>query len=158
MTDVIDGDLYETLTGRALSPRSTWIPSEDNAVLVGQLVAVEHGETDFSGPTRIAVLLTRTGEERAVWLFHHVLRNEFARLQPAIGDHVAIAYRGRRVSEKTGNEFVDYRVVVHPASVQIDWGAQENGVATDASDQVRGATFTDDAEAKHAYPTDDIPF
>src|SRR2546427_786021 len=77
---------------------TTWRPTDPRLghprTLVGVLVRVEHGTTSF-GRAGIVVLRDPDGREWRVWLLHAVLRDEFLKLRPAVGELVAIAYGGR---------------------------------------------------------------
>jgi hypothetical protein len=114
-----ESDRYDNLERQATQdfPRS-WVPSEADPSIVGEFLRLEQGTTAY-GPARIVVLKTKDGSERSVWLFHTVLRNEFARVRPKVGELVAVRYLGKKQGAQ-GQAYESYRVVS-----QRDEGAPE---------------------------------
>lgn len=155
MTEDGNGDeVYKALHARVQRPRgSAWIPSDDDPSIVGRLIDVEEGVTDY-GSAKIAVLEMADGGERRVWLFHQVLKGEFIRLKPKIGDLVAISYQGRQATVDGEREFVDYRVVVGRTNDDPDWGALlSEGAPAEAAGVAEAPPVMEGSAA-----CDDIPF
>jgi hypothetical protein len=96
-----------------------WIPKEGPPTIVGQFRRLEEATTQF-GTSKIVILETEDGVERAVWLFHSVLRQEFARAKPKPGELVAVHHQGRKVSG-SGQSYESYRVLVQRDEAQADW-------------------------------------
>lgn len=114
---------YEALAARAREDRpKAWAPhkNEDDArEIVGTFVRMDYGETDY-GTHGIAIIETPDGTRYGVWLLHNVLRNEFVRARPAIGDMLAIRYLGMVQGEK--REYASYRVEIERNTPQtVDW-------------------------------------
>jgi hypothetical protein len=140
-------DSYSDVEAEARKPRAqAWIASEDDPVIVGRLVAIEPGETEY-GPAQVAVVEQRDGERRSVWVLQQLLREEFARLSPQVGEVIAIGYHGRKISQTTGNPYDVFRVAVDRSSEPFDWAVVlEN-------DEPGGETFE-----QPSAQTDEIPF
>ena len=82
-------DLRKELEMIGDEPSRTWHP-EVGDVIVGRLVTYDQGSTKF-GECRIAVLQEEPTDELCeVWLGHAVLKNEFERQQPTVGERVGI--------------------------------------------------------------------
>jgi hypothetical protein len=140
-------DREEQLIDRVRRPfPAPWIASEDDPVIAGRLVDIQHGESQF-GPATIAILQRRDGTERAVWLFAQVLKNEFARCKPQIGELVAIGYHGLQENPQ-GHDFYLYRVAVDRAEQEFDWTVLLESVGDVQAER----------SPQPAPPTDDIPF
>jgi hypothetical protein len=112
------------LAARAQAPPPTsWRPEEGHPnPIAGVLLRVEDNHTVY-GPCQIAVLRDPRDHEWSVWLLHSVLRNEFAKCSPQIGDLVAVTYEGKRPMKNPApppapSHYEAYRVVVEHASTQ----------------------------------------
>ena len=82
-------DLRKELEMIGDEPSNTWHP-EVGDVIVGRLVTYDQGSTKF-GECRIAVLQEEPADGLCeVWLGHAVLKNEFERQQPRVGERVGI--------------------------------------------------------------------
>jgi hypothetical protein len=99
-----------------------WVPEQPGEELAGELDRYESGTTAY-GEQTIAVLRTLDGAERAVWLIHAVLRDEFAKLQPRPGELVLIRYLGKREPAGGGSAYVSYRLEVDRPDAVPDWAA-----------------------------------
>ncbi len=142
-------ELEEAVKMRVRQPFPTaWIASLEDPVIAGRLVAIEQGETEY-GTAKIAILEQRDGTERAVWILQQVLRNEFARWQPQIGEFVAIGYHGLQ-SNPEGHDFHLFRVAVDRSSQEFDWSTVVDQVAPDANGSSE--------PAPKPAQSDDIPF
>jgi hypothetical protein len=78
------------------------------------------------GPVPV-VELEQLGTHAAwsVWLMHAVLRREFERQRPAIGEAVLVRYLGRAQPDGGGDPYEVYRVVVDrpDENTDVDWTA-----------------------------------
>ena len=75
---------------------------EAGETFLGTIVGYSSAETAF-GPCVIAyVEEEKSGELQSLWLLHRVLRNEFAKQKPRIGDTVGLKYHGTQ-SPKSGD-------------------------------------------------------
>lgn len=99
---------------------ASWVPKREGDEIVGELVRFDRGKTAY-GEQVIAVLRTPEGVERSVWLLHAVLRQEFAKLQPELGELVLIRYEGKREPEGDGSSYQHYRLEVEREDGPIDW-------------------------------------
>lgn len=133
-------DPYQRLEEEAdrETPES-WVPEQAGEQIAGELVRYERGTTAY-GERIIAVLRTRQGRERSVWLLHAVLRGEFARLRPRPGERLLVRYLGRKKSDN-GTEYAAYKLVVdrENRATEPDWDAlgddaPASDVPADASD------------------------
>jgi hypothetical protein len=117
-----ESDRYDNLERQASQefPRS-WVPSEGDPSIVGEFLRLEQGATSY-GPARIVVLRTKDGTEKSVWLFHAVLRNEFSRVRPKVGELVAIRSLGKKQGA-AGQTYEAYRVVAQRDEGAPDWDA-----------------------------------
>jgi hypothetical protein len=152
-------------------PPTTWRPNDtDKAhprLLVGELVRVDEGHTAY-GPARIVVLRDGDGRDWSVWLLHAVLKQEFAKLRPRIGELVAVKYNGAVEPRDSRAGYESYTVVVDRADDAADWDSLEGDVepaptsAPAATAPAGGASceqcgYTDPEHAA-GCPNDSIPF
>lgn len=111
------------------SDPQAWKPRDPDAghppKLVGTLIRQEEGHTSY-GPAKIAVLRDPDGKDWSVWLLHNVLKGEFQRKNPRIGELVAIKYEGTVPPHDGQAGYEKYRVEVDRADdAAADWGAAE---------------------------------
>ena len=100
-------DLMAALDGNSGEHPEAWIP-DVNESLVGELIEYREAQAKH-GPARIAVIREDSGlQDRAVWLFHKVLLEEFKRLQPKPGERVGI----RRLEDGQTGDFTYRRFTV----------------------------------------------
>lgn len=99
----------------------SWGPRIAGDLILGELVGLRAGATRY-GPAKIAVLRRADGQERCVWLLHKVLREEFARAKPAVGNTVAIRYVGHRLGI-VGQRYAAYQVFVQRDPTEPDLDA-----------------------------------
>lgn len=99
----------------------TVILSEENPKLVGEFIRVDSGPSEY-GPVPIVVLRDKDGEELGLWLFHAVLKNQFAQKSPKVGAIVGVRYLGESMGG-SGRKYHNYRVEVwSDAEAQdFDW-------------------------------------
>ncbi len=113
-------DRFDNLERQAAQdfPKS-WVPSESDPTIVGEFLRLEQGTTAY-GPARIVVVRTKDGTEKSVWLFHAVLKNEFSRVRPKVGELVALRYLGKKQGAQ-GQNYEAYRVVAQRDEGAPDW-------------------------------------
>lgn len=88
-----------------------WKPTEEGETVCGTVTAFEHPKTKDGRFLPIVVLDTEEGSTR-VAVLHAVLRNELTEREVQVGDRIAIRFVGKRTAEKSGREYVAYRVAV----------------------------------------------
>lgn len=100
----------------------TFVFDDTNNKLIGVFVRVDTGPSEY-GPVPIAVL-EDGGKEYGVWMFHAVLRNQFAQVKPRVGELVGVKYLGKKMGA-SGRQYANYVVKRIPdASAEaFDWDA-----------------------------------
>jgi hypothetical protein len=102
---------------------SAWRPDkEDPDILIGKVVSIEQGTSDYE-PYPLIVIEQDDGEEKAVHGFHTVLKNELIRQKPQPGERIGIKYLGEQPT-KPGSKFksfIGYRVKVDRQQAEFDW-------------------------------------
>lgn len=99
----------------------SWVPKQANDMIVGGFERLEEAQTSH-GPCKVVILKTQDGVEKGAWLLHHVLRGEFKRVKPKVGELVAIRYLGMKISASR-NDYASYRVAVRRDEAEPDWDA-----------------------------------
>lgn len=131
---------------------------EEEPEVVGFFVRLEEGKTAF-GPAKIVILAdAATGEERSVWLLHHVLRGEFAKLRPAVGELVLVRYLGKRTPDGGGQDYEAFRVLVDREPSPAAWNELAAEAAGEAGAQAPQAAPLGAATVEPSSSQDDIPF
>lgn len=133
-----------------------WRPDkEDAAVLIGEVVDIDVGTSDYE-PYPLLVVRTDDGAEFAVHAFHTVLKNELTRQKPQIGERIGIKYLGEQAT-KPGSKFksfIGYRVKVDRKAAAFDW----NKIGVEPEDEAADAPKPPDVDAPADAGDDDIPF
>ena len=80
--------------------------------IVGELTAVDERLGYNDEPYPIITLRQGDGSERAVHAFHSVLRNELAKLNPRLGETIAIKYLGEVAKEGGHGRYHHYKVAI----------------------------------------------
>jgi hypothetical protein len=124
----------------------SWIPTEEDPVIAGEFLRLEHGHTAY-GAQDIVVVRTEDGRERSVWLLHEVLKNQLVRIAPKPGELLCIRWKGKRTSGG-GNEYDDYRVDVDRQGEGPDWSAVAGAPPVDR-DSVREIDMSDGRSLEH---------
>lgn len=134
-----------------------WIASDTDREIIGAFLRLEKGNTRFGTAWIVVLADVITGTERAVWLVHTVLRNEFKRAQPKQGEIVAVRYEGMKQPEGTGAPYASYKVAVDRPTTEASWAELPDDGSFAAP--VEGDFVGDpDDEAAMDRPRDDIPF
>jgi hypothetical protein len=131
-----------TLEDRLDSTAEAWRPEPGDKV-VGVVADVDSRTTEF-GTYPIVTLRTDADEEIAVHAFHTVLKREFAKRPPRLGEGLGIKYLGK--SEKG---YEGYRIVWQDVA-PTDWN--RIGAEAEAEAALQGAEFEGEE------PDDDVPF
>jgi hypothetical protein len=101
-----------------------WRPDQDDeALLVGEVVDIDSGSSEYQGTYPILTVRKDDGEEVAVHAFHTVLKNELVRQRPKAGERIGIKFLGEQAT-KPGSlykSFIGYRVKVDRAAGDYDW-------------------------------------
>lgn len=126
-----------------------WKPDVGDKI-VGTIVALDQRDSDYGGTYPIVVLRPEPDEgfNVAVHAFHTVLKNELAKLQPLVGERIAIVYRGI----PDGRKYENYGVVIDrkPAEVPApDWKKMRT-----ESDAALGAQYQA-GEDEYVPPSDE---
>jgi hypothetical protein len=138
----------QSIDERLESTAEPWKP-EFGDKIVGTVVDVDSRTTEY-GTYPIVVLETDAGDEIAVHGFHTVLKNEFAKRPPTLGERIGVKYLG-----KSDKGYEAYRVVF-AKRVEPDWrqiraeAEAEIGNSSDPAD--------DDEEPANGATDDGIPF
>jgi hypothetical protein len=134
-----------------------WRPDkEDPSVLIGKVVSIEQGTSEYE-PYPLIVVEQDDGTEMAVHGFHTVLKNELIKQRPQIGERIGIKYLGE-VPTKPGSKFksyTGYRVKVERAAgAEFDWSK----VGVVEPDPEPAAPVFEPVNVPPGAGTDDIPF
>jgi hypothetical protein len=130
LSEQLDKDFPETV-----------ILVDTNPKVLGIFRRVDSGPSEY-GPVPIVVLERQDGSECGVWLFHAVLRNQFAQQAPKVGEMVGIRFLGKRRGA-SGREYSNYRVAVvrNTESKDFDWSIiSDEAAMADLSDGAAPAT------------------
>jgi len=131
-----------------------WRPDkEDPAVLVGEIVSIEQGTSEY-GPYPLLVVRSDDGTEKAVHGFHTVLKNELIRQRPQAGERIGIKYLGEQAT-KPGSKFksfIGYQVKMDRAGAPFDWSKVGQVEEVDEAAAPEPVVVPDDAQG------DEIPF
>ncbi len=96
------------------------IPQGEGDTIIGTVVRYTSGTTQY-GEADVVVLRTQDGD-RSVWLLSTVLRSQFGKLRPQVGERMGIRYGPERTSA-AGNVYRDFRVEVERGERLPDFGA-----------------------------------
>jgi hypothetical protein len=106
-----------------------WIPEQPGDELAGTVTAVRPAVRTAYGPMPV-VEVEQLGTRAAwsVWLIHTVMRREFTRHRPTLGETVLVRYLGRVQPEGGGAPYESYRLVVdrpdENSDVDLDGGGR----------------------------------
>lgn len=139
---------------------SAWRPDQDDPdTLIGQVVAIEVGQSDY-GKYPIIVLRGDSGREKAIHGFHSVLQNELMKKRPQIGERVGIKFLGE-IAGQGGRSYKGYRVEVErDGGSSFDW----NTIGAAPAEDTIGRVVYDEVQANEPVTVpagagdDDIPF
>jgi hypothetical protein len=136
MTNIHDKQDPGKLVDREFA--EAWRPSPGDK-LVGEIVELGQraGYDDELYP--IVTVHQDDGVEFALHAFHTVLRNEFTKLAPQVGQRIAVKYEGEVASANGRSRYHSYRVATDHVPA-FSWGA-----------------FGEDAAVEPDVPTDDRP-
>ena len=140
-------DLYTELSELKDEFPESWIPDVGD-IIVGPIEYYTSGTTQH-GTYHIAVVKDELKDElRSVWLMHKVLRGEFERLKPLVGERIGI----KRLPDSR-NDYKRFSVKVdRNDSEQPDLGPF--AAADDASPEER----SEPDGGQPQEPDDDLPF
>ncbi len=142
----------KSITERLDSFAEAWRP-EPGDKLVGLIVDLDERVSQYSDdPYPVVTVQTDDGEELAFHAFRTVARNELAKLRPAVGDRIGVAYHGK----KDGRNWESYKIIVERADPEpraFDW---DKHVTDDAAEPAVEPEPVSEP-AKEASE-DDIPF
>jgi hypothetical protein len=102
-----------------------WSPTDQDPMLAGEFVRLEHGHTKF-GERGIAIVRLEDGTLRSIWILSTALQSQFAKKRPSPGDLICIRWLGLRRGA-SGNEYNDFRVEVDRGQGEPDWDALAAG-------------------------------
>lgn len=135
---------------------ASWVPQEVGEELAGELVRYERGETSY-GRQIIAIVRGLDGSERACWLLHSVLRDEFAKVKPRPGELLLIRYEGKR-DNASGQPYAAYRLEVDREPVAPDWDEVGQEAADDLEPPLEPVDCRSTAGRRADGGGDDVPF
>lgn len=93
-----------------------WKPEAEGEMLTGTFERMEEVKVEHGTYPVAHIREDETGELRAVWMFHKVLRVEWEEQEPQPGDRVGIIYKGRREGQTYA--YHHYGVEVEPAKAE----------------------------------------
>jgi hypothetical protein len=126
-----------------------WRPDGDDPdVLVGKIVSVELGQTEYGPYPLVIVEDEASGEELAVHGFHTVLKNELIRQRPKAGERIGIKYLGD-IATKAGSPYKSYK----GWKVRVE---RETGTAFDWS-QISGEPDPEPITTPQPHTPDPVP-
>jgi hypothetical protein len=102
-----------SLDDRLDSAAEGWKPKPGDKI-VGEVIDVDSRETEY-GVYPIVTLRTDAEDELAIHGFHTVLKSEFAKRPPRLGERIGVKYLG-----KSDKGYEAYRVVFERAAA-VDW-------------------------------------
>jgi hypothetical protein len=101
--------------------------------IIGTILGFDRAPTKFSeGKNVVIANLDIDGETRALWLTSTVLRSQFARLRPEVGERVQVEYRG--VRQGFNAEYHNFAVTMPDRPPYVpDWDEMEDEGAEEAT-------------------------
>lgn len=132
-----------SLEDRLDSYAEAWRPKAGEKI-VGEVIDVDSRTTEY-GTYPIVTLRTDEGTELAIHGFHTVLKSEFSKARPEVGDRIGVKYLGKHEPR-----YESYRVVRERAhGAALDWDAigaqaEQEGAAEAASDDFVPEQHADD--------------
>lgn len=141
-----------------------WIPEAEGDELLGVLASVRPAVQTAYGPAPVVELEDVLGARWSVWLVHTVLRREFERQRPVLGERVLIRYLGTVRPESGGAPYESYRLVVDRVdeNSDIDWAGIADSYGDEPREPVPATSRADEAPPRddEAPPRDDegVPF
>ncbi len=140
-----------------------WRPDqEDPDILIGEVVSIEAGSSDY-GTYPLIVVRQDDGTEKAIHAFHTVLRNELVKQRPQIGERLGVKYLGKMQAAEGSKygSYIGYRAKVERAAgLEFNWdrmGADSDLVAFDDLPGAKQQT-TEPVSVPAGAESDDIPF
>jgi hypothetical protein len=103
-----------------------WIPEQAGDEIAGVITAVRPAVRTSYGPVPVVELEELGGATPwSVWLIHTVLRREFLRQRPSLGERILVRYLGRVTPDGGGAAYEAYRLVVDRADQgdEVDWAS-----------------------------------
>jgi hypothetical protein len=139
-----------TIEDRLDAVSEPWKPEVGDR-LVGTVASVDERTNEW-GTYPLIVIETDNGNEITVHGSRTVLRNEFARLRPMVGERIGIKYLGK-IDRAGGASYEGYKVVLDRATPP-DW----DKIALEASaDAIRDGIEPADTATATAADTDPVP-
>jgi hypothetical protein len=135
-----------------------WIPEAEGDELVGVVAGVKPAVQTTYGPVPVVEVEDGLHAGWSVWLTHTVLRREFERQRPVLGETILIRYLGRVTPDGGGPAYESYRLVVDrpDQNSDVNWTAiadRYDGAATVPPPASQPA-----ADAPPPHSDDDVPF
>jgi hypothetical protein len=138
---------------------AAWIPEEAGDEIAGVITAVRPSVGTSYGPVPVVELKELGASVRwSLWLIHTVLRREFVRQRPAVGETILVRYLGRVKPEGGGAAYEAYKLVVDRPDQgdEIDWTAIAARYDPDvAAEQAAGQNRPDEPPP---YGDQDVPY
>ena len=118
-------DPLRTDLERATTYPPSWNPNPGD-MLIGRLEEVVHGVPTRYGPVDVAYLCTEpSGELVSVWLSNTVMRDQWTKAAPKVGERVGVKYVGQKTS-KAGTPYRVYAVRVDRIAPVVKEPQEEN--------------------------------
>jgi hypothetical protein len=137
-----------------------WIPKEPGEELLGVVASVRPAVQTSYGAVPVVELVDAVGAPWSVWLVHTVLRNEFLRQRPRLGERVLIRYLGTARPESGGAPYESYRLVVDRVdeNTDVDWTGIATRYADPGSEPAQAASAPYRGDSPLPRSDDEIPY
>ena len=115
-------DTYARLNALADADNpASWMPEVAGEELFGEIIGVNEAAPTKFGSSPVVTIRKPDGEHVSLWLLHTVLRREFERHEPKIGELVLVRYQGRVTPGGDGNDYESYAVLLDRTQLDVDW-------------------------------------
>jgi hypothetical protein len=111
-----------------------WQPKPEDK-LIGTVTDTDDRDGEY-GLYPIVCVLTDDGDEFAVHAFHAVLKTEFAKQQPEVGDRIGIAYHGKVKGKNS--EYESNRVIIEKPNKATNTGPDWDRHGKEAKAELSG--------------------
>jgi len=142
-----------------------WIPEEPGDEIAGTVTAIRPSVHTAYEPVPVVEIVELGGATPwSIWLTHTVLRREFLRQRPLVGENILVRYLGRQQSQGGGPGYAAYKVVVDrfDQGNDVDWAGLAERYDPDLAADQRGrnSNHSSDEPPQDRLYTDDeeIPF
>ena len=153
-------EIYDRLNQQADQENPPgWQPENEGEELFGQVIKVNEAAPTKFGSAPVVTIRKPSDELVSLWLLHTVLRREFIRAKPSLGEWVLVRYTGRVQPDGGGSAYETYTVVLDRKEGALDWGSIGEMYGDNMTSEPPSTTQTDaPLPAGTPEADDDIPF